>query len=70
MNHNFHPLARLTRFERWFLGVAWLVIVAKCFLVAWVIPRYQMPIPAAVIIGPTLFFAALVTVIWVTNHDE
>jgi len=69
MNHNFHPLARLSRFERWFLGIAWLVIVAKCFLVAWAVPHYHVPIAPWVVIGPTLFFGGLVTVLWTTHHD-
>jgi hypothetical protein len=69
MKPNFHPLARLTRFERRFLGVAWLVIGAKCFFVGWAVSHYHMPIPSRVIIGPTLFFAALITVIWTTHHE-
>ena len=69
MNLPFQPLARLTRFERWFLGVAWLVIIAKCFLVSWAIPHYHVPIAPSVIIGPTLFFAGLVTVLWTTHHE-
>jgi len=66
---NLHPLAGLSRFERWFLGAAWLLIVAKCFAVAWAIPRYSVPIAPIVIIGPTLFFAAVVTVLWTTHHE-
>ena len=70
MNPKFHPLAGLTRFERWFLGVAWLVIVAKCFVVSWAIPHYNVPIAPAIVIGPTLFFAALVTVLWLSHHEQ
>ena len=70
MNLNFHPLAGLTRFERWFLGVAWVVIVTKCFVVAWAVPHYHVPVQSIWIIGPTLFFAALVTVLWLTHHEE
>jgi hypothetical protein len=69
MNPNLHPLANLSRFERWFLGVAWLVIVAKCLVVWWAIPHYHVPIHPMWIIGPTLFFAALVTVIWTRHHE-
>lgn len=69
MKLNHHPFARLSRFERWFLGVAWLVILAKCWIVAWAIPHYHMPISPMIVIGPTLFFAALVTVIWTTHHE-
>ena len=69
MNLKFHPLARLSRFESWFLGLAWLAIMVKCFAVWWAIPHYHVPINPWVIIGPTLFFAALVTVLWTTHHE-
>jgi hypothetical protein len=65
----FHPLSGLSRFERWFLGVAWVVIVAKCIAVAWVIPHYHVPVHPLWIIGPTLFAAAFVTVLWTTHHE-
>ena len=69
MNLNIHPFARLSRFECWFLGVGWLVIVAKCFLVAWAIPHYAVPVDPWIVIGPTLFFAAVVTVLWATHRE-
>ncbi len=69
MKLNIHPLAGLSRFERWFLGVAWLVIAMKCYAVWWAIPHYHVPIAPMVIIGPTLFFAAVVTVLWTTHHE-
>ena len=69
MNLNLHPLTNLSRFERWFLGVAWLVIVAKCLVVWWAIPHFHVPVHPMWIIGPTLFFAAWVTVLWTTHHE-
>ena len=69
MNSNFHPLARLSRFDRWFLGVAWVVIVAKCLVVWWAVPHFHVPVHPMWIIGPTLFFAAWVTVLWATHHE-
>jgi len=66
---NFHPLAGLSRLERWFLGTAWLVIALKCLAVSWAIPHYSVPIAPWVIIGTTLFFAAVVTVLWTTHHE-
>ena len=69
MNRYFYMPARLSRFERRFLGIAWIVIAAKCLFVSWAVSHYHMPISAGVIIGPTLFFAGLVTVLWVTYHD-
>ena len=49
--------------------MAWLVIVVKCYLVAWAIPHYSVPIAPIIIIGPTLFFAAVVTVLWASHHE-
>jgi len=69
MNSKFHPRSNLSRFERWFLGVAWLMIVAKCLVVWWAIPHYHVPIHPMWIIGPTLFFAGWVTVLWTTHHE-
>ncbi len=69
MNSNFHPLGRLSAFERRFLGVAWLMIVAKCVVVWWAIPHYHVPVHPMWIIGPTLFFAGLVTVLWTTHRE-
>ena len=69
MNLNLHPLAGLSRFERWFLGVAWLAIAVKCAVVWWASPHYHVPIHPMWIIGPTLFFAGWVTVLWTTHHE-
>ena len=69
MKLHLHPLGGLTRFERWFLGVAWLVIAVKSLVVWWALPHYHAPIDPLIIIGPTLFFAAVVTALWVTHHE-
>ncbi len=69
MKINLHPLEGLTRFERWFLGVAWLVIIAKCYAVAWALPHYHAPIHPSIIIGPTIFFAGVATLLWVNHHE-
>ncbi|MDI1319922.1 MAG: hypothetical protein PSW75_06960 [bacterium] len=69
MKINLHPLAGLSRLERWLLGTVWLVIALKCLAVNWAIPHYNVPIAPWVVIGPTLFFAAVVTVIWVTHRE-
>ena len=69
MNLHPHPLSGLSRFERWFLGVAWLVIVAKCFVVWWAVPHYHVPIHPLWIIVPTLFAAAFITVLWTAHHE-
>jgi hypothetical protein len=64
-----HPLSGLSRFERWFLGVAWLLIVAKCFVVWWAVPHYHVPIHPLWVVGPTLFGAAFITVLWTAHHE-
>jgi hypothetical protein len=69
MNLNFHPLSGLSRFNRWFLGVAWVVIVAKCLFVCWAIPHFHVPVHPMWIIGPTLSCAAFVTVLWTTYRE-
>jgi len=69
MNLNLHLFGGLTRFERWFLGVAWVVIVLKCALVWWAVPHYHAPISPFIVIGPTLFFAAVVTALWLTHRE-
>jgi hypothetical protein len=43
--------------------------VAKCLVVWWAIPHYHVPIHSMWIIGPTLFFAGWVTVLWTTHHE-
>jgi hypothetical protein len=69
MNLNLHPLAGLSRSNRWFLGIAWLLILVKCVVVWWAIPHYHVPVHPLWVIGPTVFFAAWVTVLWTTHHE-
>lgn len=64
-----HPFARLARFERWLLGAVWLVIAAKCIVVAWAFPLYHVPINAHDFIGPALVVATLVTVLLTASHE-
>lgn len=52
------------------MGIAWGLILAKCALIAWVIARWSVPVNAAWIILPTLAFAALATVLWLTHREE
>ncbi|AOS43214.1 hypothetical protein Verru16b_00257 [Lacunisphaera limnophila] len=55
---------------RWFLGVVWVVILAKCTLVWWAIGHWHVPVHPAWIVLPTLILAALATGIWLAAHDE
>lgn len=71
MNPPFHGGAsRFPARMRWFLGVAWLLILSKCVLVDWAIRHWQVPFNSAWIIAPTLMFAALATALWLAPHDE
>jgi hypothetical protein len=69
-----HPLhldeARYPLKVRWFLLGAWVLILAKCAAVAWVIDRWHVPFNAGWVIIPTLVFAALATVLWFGVQDD
>lgn len=64
-----HPAAGLTGRHCWFLGVAWLLIAAKCVLITWAIERWSVPIHPLWIVGPTILFAGLATALWVSHRD-
>lgn len=55
---------------RWFMGLAWIVIVAKCVLVWWAMAHWRVPFHPMWIVGPTLVFAALASVLWVTHRED
>lgn len=56
--------------SRWIMGVAWLLILVKCVIVWWAIDHWHMPFHPAWVIGPTLAFAALASLLWVTHDRE
>lgn len=55
---------------RWFLGVAWILILAKCTVIWWAIGHWNVPVHPAWIVLPTLLFAALATGLWLGAHEE
>jgi len=55
---------------RLFLGIGWVVVVAKCLAVPWVIARWQIPIHPGWVIVPTLLFALLVTIVVLAANRE
>jgi hypothetical protein len=59
-----------SRRMRVFLGIGWVLIVAKCLAVPWVITRWRIPINPGWVVVPTLIFAALVTVVVLAYHPE
>jgi hypothetical protein len=54
------------RFWFW-LTFAWIVIIAKCLLVPWVIGRWQIPIAPGWVIMPTLLLAVVATLLVLTR---
>ncbi|HUG11649.1 MAG TPA: hypothetical protein VMM36_11575 [Opitutaceae bacterium] len=44
--------------------VGWAIIIAKCFVVAWAIERYAIPVQPGWVIVPTLFMAAICTALY------
>ncbi len=63
-------IAQYSSRVRWFMGLAWIVIVAKCVLVWWAMAHWRVPFHPMWIVGPTLVFAALASVLWVTHHED
>jgi flagellar biosynthesis protein FliR len=56
------PTAVPQRIRLW-LAIGWAVIIAKCLAVPWLIARWQIPVHPGWVIGPTLIFAALITLL-------
>jgi len=61
-----HPSRRL----RLALLIGWPVIIVKCWTVPWIIARWQIPVHAGWVVGPTLLFATLVTLLVMAHHEE
>ncbi len=71
MTSPFHiDVAQYPNRVRWFMVMAWALIALKCVLVWWAINHWQVPFHPLWIVGPTLVFAALATVIWLTHHRD
>ena len=63
-------LAQYPRRVRWIMAVLWAVIVAKCFFVWWAIGRWEVPFHPLWIVAPTIIFAGLASILWLTHHEE
>jgi len=57
------PPFGLPRQVRLVLEIGWVLVIAKCLAVPWVIARWQIPVHPGWVIAPTLIFAALVTLV-------
>jgi hypothetical protein len=53
---------------RWFMGIIWALILVKCVVLWWAMIHWSVPLHPLWIVAPTLVFAALATVIWMTHH--
>lgn len=61
---------RLPRRVRLFLEIGWVLVIAKCLAVPWIVDHYRIPFGAGWVIIPTLAFAALVTLVVITHRDD
>ena len=55
---------------RWFVAIGWALIAVKCTLVWWAMVHWSVPFHPMWIVGPTLLFALLATVLWLTHHED
>ena len=60
----------LNRPMSWFMSVAWILIAAKCAGVWWAMIHWRMPFHPLWIVAPTLVFAGLATLLWLTHKEE
>ncbi len=63
MNAAVAILKAAPRRTRWILEVGWALILVKCAATPWIIAHWQIPVHPGWIIGPTLGFAVLVTIV-------
>jgi hypothetical protein len=63
-------LAQYPRRVRWFMGIAWGVILVKCVVVWWAIGHWHLPFHPMWIVGPTLAFAGLASALWLAHHED
>jgi hypothetical protein len=49
------------------LGIGWALIVVKSFAIVWLFNRYHVPVSPLWVIAPTVFFAALCTVVYLVR---
>jgi hypothetical protein len=59
-----HPREPRSRKLELVLAVCWVLVIAKCAFVYWACLRYEVPISPWWIIGPTLAFASLCTLVY------
>lgn len=70
MQASLAPPTGVPRRVRLFLAIGWVVIIAKCLAMPWLLNHWQVPVHPGWVIVPTLIFAALVTVVVVVHRWE
>ncbi|MSU64713.1 MAG: hypothetical protein EXS38_01115 [Opitutus sp.] len=63
-------IAQYSRRMIWFMAAAWLFIALKCTLVWWAMEHWNVPFHPLWIVGPTIVFAVLATVLWATHEED
>ena len=63
-------IAQYSRRVRWFMAIAWMVILVKCVLVWWAIEHWNVPFHPLWVVGPTLIFAGLATLLWLAHTPD
>jgi multidrug transporter EmrE-like cation transporter len=53
-----------------FMGLAWLIVGVKCSVIWWAMLRWHVPFHPIWIVAPTIVFAGLATMLWLTHHEE
>jgi len=46
------------------IAIAWILIAIKCWLVSWAVAKYNIPLPAMWVNGPTVIFALVTTAVY------
>lgn len=69
LSGHFH-LAQHPKRARWFMAIVWALITVKCGVVWWAMPHWNMPTHPIWVVGPTLIFAGLVTILWLAHREE
>lgn len=70
MNSPTYQPAHYPRRMGFFMSVAWALIAVKCTLVWWAMIHWNIPFHPVWIVAPTVVFAALATILWLTHHED
>ena len=63
-------VGQYSRRVRWFVAIAWALIGIKCSLIWWAMVHWSVPFHPLWLVAPTLMFALLATVLWLTHQED